>query len=74
MLTKQSVFKIKKEFKKIKLRYRQKYGEVFFDIKVKSIESIIVLGGVVLTGKQKNEVFLVAKNIIKDENKKMKFF
>ncbi|MBU4338905.1 C40 family peptidase [Patescibacteria group bacterium] len=72
MLDKALILLIKKELKKIKTRYEEKYGAVIFDVKAKSFNGVIVLDGVVLSEKQKNEVFLATKEIIKNskvENK-----
>lgn len=57
---------MEKKIKNIKSRYKKKYGAVFFDIKVKSFNDFIILQGVVLSEKQKNEVFLAVKEIIKN--------
>lgn len=61
-----SIAKIKSELAEIKSRYRKKYGAVFFDIKVKGGDDVIVLEGTVLSEKQKNEAFLSVKDIVKN--------
>jgi len=66
------ILSIEKEIKNIKSRHKQKYGMVFFDVQVKNINDVVILEGIVLTERQKNEVGLMAKEIIKNnkiENK-----
>lgn len=67
-----SVSKINKEIQSIKTRYEQKYGAAVFDIKAESLDNFIVLEGVVLSEKQKNEAFLTAKDIVKNSKIKNK--
>lgn len=55
--------KIEIALKDIKLRYEKKYGAVFFDVKVKNLNDIIILEGIVLSERQKNEALLVAQKI-----------
>lgn len=65
-MEKSSILKIKKELQNIKFRYEKKYGAVIFNVKIKSLNGAIFLEGMVLSEKQKNEVFLVVKENIKD--------
>lgn len=58
--------KILNELKKIKKRYKERYGAVIFDVKIKNIDGAIVFQGIVLSRKQKNEVYSAAKEITKD--------
>ena len=58
--------KIKDEFKKIKSRYEKKYGALIFDVNIKNTNNGIILEGVVLTERQKKEVFLAAQKILKN--------
>lgn len=60
------ISKIKNELQNIKSRYEQKYGAAIFAVKVKSFNDFIILRGIVLSEKQKNEIFLAVKEIIKD--------
>lgn len=62
-MEKSLIVKIKKELQNIKKRYQEKYGAVFFDVKVKIIGAIIILEGVVLSVKQKNEILMFAEDI-----------
>ncbi|MDP3057121.1 MAG: NlpC/P60 family protein [bacterium] len=61
---------VEKKIKNIKSRYKKKYGAVFFDVKVKSFNDFIILEGAVLSEKQKNEVFVTVKEIIKNNRVK----
>ncbi len=56
---------IKNKLKEIKARYKEHYGAVFFDIKIKNLDGRIVLDGVVLSERQKKEAFFAVQEILK---------
>lgn len=64
-MRKSLILKIKNELEKVKTRYEKKYGAVIFNVKVKSYNDFIIIWGIVLSAKQKNEAFLAVKEIIK---------